>query len=362
MESPITARNLTKTFRGVVAVNGLDLKVERGAVYGLIGRNGAGKTTTLRLLMGLLQADHGEARLLGKDWWNTSAQMRQRVAYVAQGGRPPDWMTLEDLNRYSAHFFERWDSGLARELAGRWELPWNRPLGRLSGGHQRLAAILAALAARPDVLLLDEPAAGLDPIVRRDLLRCLVEALIRTEGCTVLLSTHLLADVERLATHVGVLDHGRIVGEGTVEDWQRTMRRVQVVFPGGEVPPAVEVPGSFRSERLGPVLTAIARVSDDAQLDRLRALSGVRVNVFPLTLEELFVEWFEPRDPKGPMSGPETPGPYGFWGRSGDLAEATPDQRVGNGVHSAIAPAGREDDDAGAGPAPYVEVATPRAD
>ena len=172
----------------------------------------------------------------------------------------------------------------------------------------------------------------------------------------------LLADVERLATHVGILDRGRIVSEGTVEDWQRTMRRVQVVFPGGEVPPTVEVPGSFRSERLGPVLTAIARVTDDAQLDVLRGLSGVRVNVFPLTLEDLFVEWFEPRDPRGPMSGPGTPGPYGFWGRSGDLAEATPDQRVGNGVHSAIAPAGREDDAAGAGPAPYVEVATPRAD
>jgi ABC-2 type transport system ATP-binding protein len=360
MEAPITAKGLTKTFRGVVAVNGLDLRVERGMVYGLIGRNGAGKTTTLRLLMGLLQPDAGEARLLGEDWWKASAAMRQRVSYVAQAGRPPDWMTLEDLCRYSAHFFERWDSGLAREMAGRWELPWSRPLGRLSGGHQRLAAILAALASRPEVLILDEPAAGLDPVVRRDLLRSLVDALVRTDGCAVLLSTHLLADVERLATHVGILDRGRIVGAGAVEDWQRTMRRVQVVFPGGEVPAGLEVPGTLRGERLGPVLTAIARVTDESQLDGLKALSGVRVNVFPLTLEELFVEWFEPGGQGGPMSGPGPSGPFEIWGRPGSLAVEKPDNRVGNGVSSAIGPAGRDADGIGTEPAPCVEIADPR--
>jgi len=352
-DSPIRIRGLTKTFRGVVAVNGLDLRVERGAVYGLIGRNGAGKTTTLRLLTGLLRADAGEALLLGRDWWNATPEDRQKVAYVAQSGRPPEWMTLTDLCRYSAHFFERWDNGLARELAGRWELPWNRPLGRLSGGHQRLASLLSALAARPEILLLDEPAAGLDPVVRTDLLRCLVDALVRTDGCTVLLSTHLLADVERLATHVGILDRGRIVGAGSVEDWQRTMRRVQVVFPGNEVPESFEIPGALRQHRLGPVVTAIARVSDESQLDRIRGIVGVRVHVFPLTLEELFVEWFQP-EPTQTLESLITSGdPFSFWGRSESLAGVTPDKRVGNRVTPAIAPAGREVDVSGSGPSPY---------
>ncbi len=313
MQPPIFARGLTKTFRGVVAVNGLDLEVGSGTVYGLIGRNGAGKTTTLRLLLGLLRPDAGVARLLGADWWDAPPVLRERVAYVSQAWQHPDWMTLGDLSRYSAYFFSRWDDGLAKDLARRWELPWDRPMGRMSGGQQRLAAVLAALGARPDVLLLDEPAAGLDPVLRRDLTRCLIEALLRVEGCTVLLSTHLLSDVERLATHVGVMDHGRIVGTGAVDDWQRTMRRVQAVFPGVSVPEQVEVPGALRSQRLGPVLTAIARVADDAQLDGLRAWPDVRVNVFPLTLEELFVEWFEPVPPLGfAGSGPEN------LGRSGD--------------------------------------------
>lgn len=295
-EAILHARGLVKTFGGVVALNGLDLGVGRGEVMALVGRNGAGKTTAMRILLGLTRADAGTARILGQDWWEAGAGDRQRVAYVSQQGQPPGWMTLEEMGRMSARFFARWDSGLARELAGRWEVPWNRPLGRLSGGHQRLAALAWALATRAEVLLLDEPAAGLDPVARRDVMRGLVDALMRTEGCTVLLNTHVLADVERLATHVAVLQRGRVVATAAVEEWQRTMRRVQVVVPGQEVPPGLEVPGTLRSHRSGPVLTALARVTDDAQLAPVRALPGVRVQVFPLNMEEWFVAWMEPGD------------------------------------------------------------------
>ncbi len=295
-EAILHARGLVKTFGGVVALNGLDLEVGRGEVMALVGRNGAGKTTAMRILLGLTRADAGTARILGKDWWEAGAGDRQRVAYVSQQGQPPGWITLEEMGRMSARFFARWDSGLARELAGRWEVPWNRPLGRLSGGHQRLAALAWALATRAEVLLLDEPAAGLDPVSRRDVMRGLVDALMRTEGCTVLLNTHVLADVERLATHVAVLQQGRVVATAAVEEWQRTMRRVQVVVPGQEVPPGLEVPGTLRSHRSGPVLTALARVTDDAQLAPVRALPGVRVHVFPLNMEEWFVAWMEPGD------------------------------------------------------------------
>lgn len=296
---PIVAQHLSKTFRspfgrGVVAVNSFSLRVEPGAVYGLIGRNGAGKTTSLRLLLGLLRADSGEARLLGHDFWKADSATRQRVGYVAQAAAAPDWMSLRDLWRYSAHFYDRWDQGYARSLARRWEIPTDRPLGRLSGGTRRLASVLTALAIRPELLILDEPAAGLDPIARRDVLSCLVDALLTVDGCTILLSTHLLGDLERLASHVGIMEHGRIVTQGSVEDWKRTMRRVQVVFPEAAVPAGAAIPGALRSQSLGPVLTGVVRLEDPAQLDGLRDLPGVRVNEFPLTLEELFVELFQP--------------------------------------------------------------------
>lgn len=302
MEPAILAQNLSKSFRkGAVAVNGLDLAIAPGVVYGLIGRNGAGKTTTLRLLMGLLKPDSGTARVLGADLWEASSVHRQRVAYVSQSQQCPDWMSVTDLGRYARRFYTRWDPDLAADLARRWELPTQLPTGRMSGGQQRLAAILVALAARPDVLLLDEPAAGLDPIAREWLNTCLVETLLQT-GCTILLSSHLISDLERLATHVGIMDRGRIVQSGEVEDWQRTLRRVQVVFAETGPPRDFAIPGAIRTQVLGPVVTAIARIANEEQIALLQAIPGTRVNVFPLSLEETFVALF--RDQASPPGGP----------------------------------------------------------
>lgn len=301
MEPVIYARGLGKSFRsGAVALNGFQIRVDAGAVYGLIGRNGAGKTTALRVLMGLLHADRGEARVLGASLWQADRAHRQRVAYLSQSQQLPDWMSLDDLNRYTGHFYDHWDAAYLGELVRRWDLPRATPIVRLSGGNQRLAALALALASRPEVLLLDEPAAGLDPIARRELNQCLIDALLHDAGCTILLSTHLLGDLERLATQVGIMDQGRVVAEGAVEDWQRTMRRVQVVFPGDAPPREFAIPGALRSTTLGPVVTALARVTDDAQLAGIRNLPGARVYVFPLTLEELFVDWFREASPPDP--------------------------------------------------------------
>jgi ABC-2 type transport system ATP-binding protein len=297
MEAVLEANSLSKSFRGgVVAVNGLDLSVRRGSVYGLIGRNGAGKTTTLRLLMGLLRADGGTARILGADFWTAPRPLRQRVAYVAQAQQLPGWMTLEELCRYVAHFYEHWDPALAKDLVARWELPWQRALARLSAGEQRLAALLAALAARPEVMLLDEPAAGLDPIARRSLLTSLVEAISRGDGCTVLLSTHLVSDLERVAEHIGIMDRGRITTSARLEELLQTTKRVQVVFDRPGPPPDFVVPGAVRSHTAGPVVSAIARLANEAQLDPVRQMPGARVNVFPLNLEEVFIELFGKRE------------------------------------------------------------------
>src|SRR5688500_5913183 len=156
MNFAIQARNLTKTFPGGnVGVSGLNLEIQRGTVFGLIGRNGAGKTTTLRLLMGLLRADQGEVRVMGHNLWNAKQEMRSRVAYVSQSQQLPGWMSVKELSRYVSYFYARWNSGFVDDLCKQWEIPRSRPLATLSGGEQRKAAVLLALASEPEVIILD---------------------------------------------------------------------------------------------------------------------------------------------------------------------------------------------------------------
>jgi ABC-2 type transport system ATP-binding protein len=291
----IETDNLNKVFPGgVVAVSALDLRVPRGVVYGLIGRNGAGKTTAIRLLMGLLRANFGSARVLGEDLRTASRETRARVAYVSQTQQVHAWMTVGELCAYASYFYEKWDTAYAQDLARRFDVPWDRQVGLTSGGQQRKVSILLALAARPDVLLLDEPAAGLDPIARRELVDEGVDGISRGDGCTVLFSTHIIGDLERLAEMVGVMDRGRMVMSARLEDLQTRTKRVQVIFEGASAPADFRVPGAVRSRTDGPVVTAVARLESDTQLDAIRSIPGARVNVFPLGLEDTFIELFGP--------------------------------------------------------------------
>lgn len=287
----IQTRNLTKTFApGMVALSGLDLTIAHGAVYGLMGRNGAGKTTTLRLLMGLLRPDQGEARVLGINMWNASRAARGRVTYVSQSQQLPGWMTVPELCRYASHFYETWHHTFAQDLCRRWGISENRPLGALSGGEQRKVTILLALAPQPDVLLLDEPAAGLDPISRRELIDELVTLLSQERKCTVVFSTHIISDLERIADQVGILDRGRLRLSRSLDDLKSTFRRVQVIFPGESPPPQFSIPGAVRTCVSGPVVTGVTDAFDGEHIDALRRWPGVRVQIFPIGLEEIFIE------------------------------------------------------------------------
>jgi ABC-2 type transport system ATP-binding protein len=268
--------------------------VPAGTVYGLIGRNGAGKTTLLRILMGLLPPDSGTARVLGANLWTAPRDLRARVTYVPQTQQLHSWMTCEELCRYVAHFYTRWDPDHASLLARRFELPSHTQVGVMSGGEQRKVSILLALAARPDVLILDEPAAGLDPIARRELIDQLVDVICSDNGCTVLFSTHIISDLERIAEHVGIMDRGSLVTSARLEELQSRTKRVQVIFEAPAPPPDFTIPGTLRSETAGPVVTAVVRVEREEDLEALRRTPGTRVNVFPLGLEDIFISLFGP--------------------------------------------------------------------
>ncbi|MFH1023726.1 MAG: ABC transporter ATP-binding protein [Planctomycetota bacterium] len=292
-EFVIEMKGLTKVFPGdVVAVNALDMAIPRGTVYGFIGRNGAGKTTALRLLMGLLRPSAGRTEILGQELISAPREHRARVAYVSQEQQIHAWMTLAELCAYVGHFYPTWDQSYAERLAGRFGVAMDRQTGLLSGGERRKAAILLALAARPDVLVMDEPAAGLDPIARRELIDALVETLNEGNGRTVLFSTHIISDLERVADHVGIMDKGRLVTSSPLADLQTSTKRVQMIFPGDRVPEGFALPGAIRSETSGPVYTAVVRQADESALAAAGAGHGARVQVFSLGLEDIFIEVF----------------------------------------------------------------------
>jgi ABC-2 type transport system ATP-binding protein len=215
--------NVTRRFGDKTALDSVSLSLPRGGVYGLVGANGAGKTTLIKHILGLLRAESGSVRVLGADPVADPVAVLSRIGYLSEENDLPGWMRVDDLMRYSRAFFPRWDDGYAEELRQRFALDAARRIKTLSRGQKARAGLLIALAHRPELLVLDEPSSGLDPIVRKDI----VGAVIRTiadEGRTVLFSSHLLDEVEQVADHVTMISQGRIVLSAPLKDVKESHR------------------------------------------------------------------------------------------------------------------------------------------
>ena len=202
-----------KRFGESRALNGLDLTVPAGTVLALVGRNGCGKSTAIRCLLGLERPDAGRVELLGEDPWAMGPKTKQRLGYLSERGVPFPWASAADLAAFCAPLYPHWDAALQAELLSRFRIDPRRSLRTLSLGQQRAVGLLLALCPCPEILILDEPAANLDPVLRRTFLD-LVKALAVGSGRTVLFSSHILSDVERLASRVALLHEGRLAVEG----------------------------------------------------------------------------------------------------------------------------------------------------
>lgn len=224
---PLNARGLRKRYGDKAVLDGIDLRLEPGQVLGLIGRNGAGKSTLIRCLLGLLEHDSGSAQVFGESGSALSDASKARLAYVPQQPNALGWLCVGDMLDFVGRFYPLWDAALAQQLLQRWELQRRQRLDQLSPGERQRLALIRALAARPELLVLDEPAAALDPVARRDLLR---EIALRASdtGTTVLFSTHILSDLERVASHVAFLDQGRLLVEGELDSIKEQFVRVLV--------------------------------------------------------------------------------------------------------------------------------------
>jgi ABC-2 type transport system ATP-binding protein len=223
-DAVIAVADLTRRFGATTALDGVSVTVPRGTVYGLVGENGAGKTTLIRHILGLLQAQHGSVRVFGLDPVADPVGVLSRIGYLSEERDLPGWMRVDELVRYSRAFYPGWDDGYVQELVTAFALDPRATVANLSKGQKARVGLLIALAYRPELLVLDEPSSGLDPVVRRDI----VDAVIRTiagEGRTVLFSSHLLDEVEQVADHVAMISGGRIVLDGALTDIRTSHRR-----------------------------------------------------------------------------------------------------------------------------------------
>jgi ABC-2 type transport system ATP-binding protein len=220
---------LTRHFGAKTALDDVSFTLPRGIVFGLVGANGAGKTTLIKHVLGLLKAEAGSVRVFGCDPVADPAGVLARIGYVSEEHDLPSWMRVWELMRYTQAFFPTWDAAYAEELRGRFELDPDAKIKHLSKGQRARADLLVALAHRPELLVLDEPSAGLDPIVRRDILEAIIRA-IADEGRTVLFSSHLLHEVERVSDHVTMIDHGKIVFSAPLDDIKATHRCLTLRF------------------------------------------------------------------------------------------------------------------------------------
>jgi ABC-2 type transport system ATP-binding protein len=290
MPNAIETVNLARRFGRLDAVHGLSVQVPAGSIFALIGPNGAGKTTTIKLLMNLLRPTAGSARVLGTDSRRLQLQHLRRIGYVSESQRLPGWMTPGELFDYCRPLYPGWDDALCRTLRAELGLTSEAPLRTLSRGTRMKAALLASLAYRPELILLDEPFTGLDPLVREELIRGLLE-VASDRARTVLVSSHDIDEVERLADWVGYLDRGRLMFAEPVSSLLERFRLVEVVVAPDGTPAMPANSDWILQGAAGRTLRFVdtQHVEPDAYARIAAAFPGARVRTSPLALREIFV-------------------------------------------------------------------------
>ncbi len=287
----IETAGLRKRYDGVEALRGLSLQVPAGSLCGFLGRNGAGKTTTIKVLLGMARPTGGQARVFGlpANAPASSLEIRRRTGFVGEDKALYDYMTVEQMIRFTASFFPRWRADLEARYRRQFELPAARNVKALSRGQRTRLALLLALCRGAELLVLDEPTSGLDPAMAEEALQALV-AHVGGEGTTVFFSSHQISEVEQVADRVAIIDRGITRVQGPLDELRASYRRIQLVFDGEAPNPAFRAPGVLAVRREGRVLSVLSSGGSERLVEEARALGPVSVDVAPVTLKEIFLE------------------------------------------------------------------------
>ena len=274
-------KNVTKTFGKFKALDDLSMTVPKGCVYGLVGPNGAGKSTAIRLITGIYRPDSGQITLAGMPVYENPVN-KARIGYIPDDIFYFPSATLEDMRKFYRGIYPDFDDALFERLYEVFQLPRKGQIRRFSKGMQKQAAFHLAICTRPDVLILDEPVDGLDPVMRRQVWSLILSDVAQRQT-TVLISSHNLRELEDICDHVGIMDHGRMLLERSLADMQGSTVKLQIV---GEVPPDLDVLHESQSGRLK---TLVVRGGAQEVTETVKAAAPVYFDIIPLSLEEIFI-------------------------------------------------------------------------
>ena len=280
---------LTKYFGGKCVVRELNLSVPRGSIFGFLGRNGSGKTTSLRMILGLLAPTWGKSTILGCDSQNLPPQVRARIGYLAEGHPVFGWMRVKDAREFQAQFYPKWNQKLFNSVLEFFRVDPKTRAKNLSRGERAGLCLAMALAPEPDLLVLDDPAIGLDPVARRSLLESMVYATRKTDR-TIIFSSHLLADIERMADHIAVLDYSVLRAQCSLETFRSCVQ--QFVLKFDQRPPEVpKIRGMIQCIARGDqVRLTLVNVTNETR-GAMSALHPISIDEVPITLEDAFVSY-----------------------------------------------------------------------
>ena len=292
----IQTHGLTRYFGAKCAVHDLNLEVPRGCVFAFLGRNGSGKSTTIRMLLGLLRPDRGEASVLGCDSGHLTPEMRARIGYLTEEHQLYTWMSVREAGDFQSAFYPRWNERIFRSVIGHFGLKPEARVKHLSRGMRAGLCLALTLAPDPELLILDDPALGLDPVARRSLVESMIY-LTRRSDRTIFFSSHHLGDVERVADYLAILDYSVLRACCPLESFRESVQEVQLRFAGAP-PPLPAIPGllqAFRTERE----LRVTCVHYNGETEKaLRSLSPVSMETLPLGLEDAFISYLGERGEK----------------------------------------------------------------
>jgi ABC-2 type transport system ATP-binding protein len=285
--SVVDVSDLSRSFEHKKALDGVTFRATAGQVYGLVGSNGAGKTTLLKHLLGLLRATSGSVRVFGLDPVRDPVSVLSRVGYLSEERELPEWMRIDELMRYTQAYHPTWDASYAHELLETFALDPAKKIKDLSKGMRAQAGLIAAVAYRPELLILDEPSSGLDAVVRRDILDAIVRA-VADDGRTVIFSSHLLDEVERMSDHVTLMHEGRVTLSGVLDDVRGAYQRSRVHFVEHfDQPPVLET--ALVMDGGGRTWSVVHSGSLEKFRHSVLARGGEVVESRNATLEEIFL-------------------------------------------------------------------------